>query len=890
MIRLPSHLGEVIQAGGAVVVPSRQRAHAVRLAHAAAQLERGLTVWTSADVLPLSGWLTREIERCAAGPESGGLPRLLSAAEEWLLWRECTAEAADTLELVNRAALASDLRRAARLAAQLRLDLHALRAPPGTETALLLTVHRAVEARCRALGAASLPACLARLPVLGDERTVAFGGFQSAPPELRSLTEARLDRGWHTLLPAAPPPAQGEPRVVMPADEPEELDRIADWCRRCLWAQPQGRLLVVLPGPAGRRERLATLIRQALEPRTALSVRPQEQDAQVAIEGGEALPARPAVAHALTSLGLLCGETLALERLTEWLLSPFWSEPLAARARLTLWLRERAGVTLDRQALLIALTGAPAPLEATARSVASRVEQAAAVLRDPSGSPRHWSERFHGALEALGWPGNRTLGSAEQQTLVRFRELLDEFGQLSGALGVLERGAAFQRLHELAAQTAYRPADEDAAVTLTAALADPVVRYDGLWVAGLHAEAFPQPAAPDPFVPLAAQLKAGWPAASASGRLAEARSLLGAWRAAAAELVLSAPRRSEDLDLLPSPLLSAWRSSQQPDAPGTIAWLPVRVRRPDLTEPWEDAGLPFPEGQPLPSGTRSLELQNQCPFRAYAELRLGACELASSEPGVAADFRGQLLHAACQRLWDTLRDSRALGALPPPELIELIGRSVEGAVRELSAEAGVLPSQQALARERRRTERLILQLCDLERKRPAFSVRHTEHKSHVEVGGLQLRVRIDRIDALESGGLAILDYKSGRPVSGDWYGERPSHPQLLTYLTAVGDDVLALATVNITAREIRFQGIAAQEGLLPKVGAAKAPPGAQEAWPARVREWRERVEHLARDFAAGQARLDPKPGACDYCHLGSVCRIGDADSDSGDTGDEAPGG
>ena len=880
----------MIQAGGAVVAPSRQRAHAVRLAHAAAQLEQGLTVWRSADVLPLEGWLTREIERRAAGPSSAGLPRLLSAAEEWLLWRECTAEATGALELVNRAALATDLRRAARLAAQLQLDLSALRALPGTETALLLEVHRAVEARCRALEAASLPACQARLPELGDERAVLFTGFLSPPPALRSLTESRLSRGWETLLPTPSEAAGVTPHVVMPSDELEELDRIAEWCRRRLSQAPQGRLLVVLPGPAGRRERLAALIRQALAPREALSVRPAEGDGVVGIEGGDALPTRPAVAHALTSLGLLCGEGLALERLGEWLLAPYWSEPLTGRARLALWLKERAGLTIERQELLHALAAAPSPLEAAARGVAGRIGQAQPMLLGSSGSPREWSERFREALGGLGWPGDRSLGSGEQQTMVRFRELLDEFGQLSAALGVLERSAALERLRALAGETAFRPADEDAAVTLTAALADPVVRYDGVWVAGLHAQAFPEPVAPDPFLPLAAQLRSGWPAACASGRLAEARSLLAAWRAAAGQLVLSAPRRSEDLDLLPSPLLSGWLGSQEPDAPGggALGWLPVRLHRPDLTEPWSDVGLPWPQAQPLPSGTRSLELQNQCPFRAYAELRLGAIEPAASEPGVAPDFRGRLLHAACQCLWDTLRDSRALGELAPAQLGKLIGRCVEHALSALSAQAGLLPSPSALARERRRTERLMRQLCDLERGRPAFTVRHTEYASELDIAGLRLRVRMDRIDALEGGGLAILDYKSGQPVSGDWYGERPSHPQLLTYLAAVGDDVVALATVNVTAREVRFQGIAEQDGLLPKVGAAKAPPGGHGAWPARVKEWRGCVERLARDFAAGQARLDPKPGACEYCHLGSLCRVGDAVC--GPQPDEAPGG
>ena len=34
------------------------------------------------------------------------------------------------------------------------------------------------------------------------------------------------------------------------------------------------------------------------------------------------------------------------------------------------------------------------------------------------------------------------------------------------------------------------------------------------------------------------------------------------------------------------------------------------------------------------------------------------------------------------------------------------------------------------------------------------------------------------------------------------------------------------------------------------------------------------IERLIRAFLAGDARVDPAPGACDYCHLTDVCRIG----------------
>ena len=197
----------------------------------------------------------------------------------------------------------------------------------------------------------------------------------------------------------------------------------------------------------------------------------------------------------------------------------------------------------------------------------------------------------------------------------------------------------------------------------------------------------------------------------------------------------------------------------------------------------------------------------------------------------------------------------------------------------------------SLSREIRRTVRLIRTLCALERGRAAFRVESTELDSTLRLSGAQLRIRIDRVDALEAGGRAILDYKSGRRTTADWYGERPSHPQLLAYLAALGEDVIAMGTVNVTAREVRFDGIATVSELLPKLKGVEGPFGTapDEAWPIRRSEWMSRIENLAAAFLAGRAAVDPKPGACDYCHVASVCRIADqqttADAEQGN-GDE----
>ena len=56
------------------------------------------------------------------------------------------------------------------------------------------------------------------------------------------------------------------------------------------------------------------------------------------------------------------------------------------------------------------------------------------------------------------------------------------------------------------------------------------------------------------------------------------------------------------------------------------------------------------------------------------------------------------------------------------------------------------------ARECRRTIRLIKNLCVLERSRDPFRVQDTEFEKTLTVSGAQMRVRIDRLDALEGGG------------------------------------------------------------------------------------------------------------------------------------------
>ena len=870
MFRLPTELTEHLQRGGTLIVPARQRARAVQLAYAAAQLARGRTSWASADVLSLAGWLRRETER-AASAAPGEWPRLLSAAEEWYLWREASAAAAGGLELLDAQRLGESLRRACAIAADYGMALREL--STDAEVTLAARAQRLFSARCQDLGAATAAQLTARLVerVQGTPEAPWLRGFESVPPPLRALAAGG----------AAGPRTQA--RVHRAVTAGDELTAIAGWCQGLVQAAPDARVLVMLPGAAGPRERLAALIREALDPASVLD--PQRRPRALAgIEGGLPLSEAPLIAHALLSLRILSGEPVEFAQVAAWLRTPHWYSPAAAaRAALVLLWREQPVATLDVRDLIGALQLAPPRLGAAARDLSARLSQAQAALAGPAANARTWAERSRAALSALGLAAGGQADSEAQQTLMRWHELLEEFGDLSACVPRLVTAQAIALLREFAGGSLFRPADEDPVVTISASLADPVVVYDGIWVAGLSAQVLPQPVQPDPFLPLSAQLAAGVPAASGAGRAAQAQALLGSWRAGSQGLVLSVPARAQDLELLPSPLLAGL-----PELAGVPLhrWLASSLHRGGLTEALADArGDAWDVADAVPGGTRAVTLQSACPFRAYAELRLGSLPPQGAEPGIAPDQRGILLHGALQILWERLKDSHTLAGLAPAALDARIRESVAQAARAMLAlKAGrrrrgrraaegqfdlfvQLPA--LLERECRRAERLILRLCTLELTRPPFTVAGTEQSADLVVAGARLRMRLDRVDVLAEG-RAILDYKSGKAGTPDWYGERPGQAQLLAYLAALGADVVALATVHVTTRKVHFSGVAAQEGLLPKIRGPRA--GAAD-WPQQQQQWRALIERLIRDFVAGEARVDPAPKACRYCHVIDICRI-----------------
>lgn len=819
-------------------------------------LAQGRSLWPSPDILPWSAWVERELEQARLRDES--LPRRLSEAAQWQLWRDAVLQACAPLQMLAPERLIDPVRRASATLEDEGLTLDPTASP---EAALLSEARGAYRRRCRELGALGSDCWLECRGYLRPSAQLMLVGFAHVGAARRRWLEQQgaivLDSdgfGW---------PA-GETQVSAHASVAAEAQAAADWCAERLSQDAGARLLLIVPRLGQQRHHWLRALSQRLDPRRVLGTEGSAR-APYVVEGGGALAEHPLVSTALDLIALAAGHA-GIERLSALLRSAYLTAwDLSARLRLELWLRERGldPPTLGRLAQQSESIGAQAGIESA--TLAQALQEALGVPAEPiAGS---WAECFAQWLQRCGWPGE-DLGSEEQQVRLRFDVLLGELAALDPPARRLSLAQAVELLQERAQREHFEPASDDVAVTVTASLEDPIVRYDGIWIAGLSADAWPGPAQTDPLLPASLQRQAELPGSTPARQLAEARRLQTLWSRRTGACVLSWAAAEEDVPAEASALLRGLPLAAPAARFELTDWL-ASLHVP--LQSWLDPhGSPWAQGRALRGGARLLELQSLCPFRGYAELRLGARALDAAELGVAPRERGRILHRALQLFWGELRDSQALQtARATPALAELAARCAAQAVQEIApGEAGPLSSL-LLARERERTGAMLLRLVDWECTRGDFSATAQEAPAQLLLAGHGLPLRLDRVDRLPDGRLLVIDYKSGKPQAFDPYGERPTQPQLAAYALALGPQVAAVAMVFFGGSKIGVRGVADRDGRVPRLPVVPA----DLAWSALQIQWRERLTALVQEFIDGHAAVDPQPRACERCFLQMLCRI-----------------
>ncbi|MHA7817824.1 MAG: PD-(D/E)XK nuclease family protein [Pseudohaliea sp.] len=877
-----------LERGDTVLTANHRLARYIQGAWDECQREAGARAWATAPVAAVESWL---LARWEAAVAAGRLParRRLEPAAIHYLWRRVIAaddDGATGFTLVQPGEAARLAQRARDTLLRWRIDCSEAGTRQlfrlGGDSAHFLRWLDRFEGELARLGAATPADCLREL--LDDPAPSPRALLLVACHDLSPLVSACLERLGEPLedAPQAAPRAAGEVRCY--AGQHDELRAIADWCAERASAQPGGRIGVVLDADPVRRAALDYQLRRAFG-----CVDANYHRLPVNYSAGLALDRAPLVRDALGLLAALEG-AVDVPAFVALLRSRFF--PLPDRD-------EPAMVTfVERLRALGARRVEVGLLRYQAGRAGTVLGERLLALRDVMERPGRWDGSgwvalFGKVLAVFGWPGTG-LDSLEYQQHGLWEETLGAFERCAALGPPLGAQEALQLLRECLGQRLFQPKTADTDIQVLGALEAAGLAFDALWVSGMHAGAWPAPARPSPLIPLSLQRREKMPQCTPEGEHAFASQLLARYAGAVDTLVMSTALAADGVPLLPSPFLGDVPAPEAAPTPGERAW---QQRRDALAlAPVADNRAPPVDEAGVRGGAGLLESQAACPFRAFARYRLRLAAPEEPATGLNALERGVLLHGALYRLWGILGDSATLASLDRAARRRHCEASAGAAMDAVGSERRQVLGGACLTLEQARLADTLEAWLDIEAARPEpFTVLAREEAAELELAGLTLSLKLDRVDRLADGRELVIDYKSGSTQFAGLFRERIESPQLPLYSLVRGPALTGVAFGQLRPRDLRLRAAGVGPGLpdLEK-NLAKYLAGdpSAEAWEGLRGAWRERLVALAAEVMAGEAAVQPTAAACRYCDLASLCRIGtveDAVADDGEAGRVLPG-
>lgn len=880
--------------GALVVTPNRRLARVLSARHDAAMLRSGKTAWPAGRVLPWPAWLLHLWQE--AHDAGRTTQRLVAPIEARHLWRQIVGDdpalppgtidargfadlAQEAWALVHAWGAGGPSWRAWRdtWLAPVASDPHAF-------IAWAERYRRELDSR-QAFDAATLADVLAEDAGHHEgyrDSAVLLAGFLEFTPQQDRLCAALRGAGMDVAV-AAEPAMRGTARRVVAPSPRDEIVLALQWARERALQTPEATIVIAIDGLAARRDEVRSLAEDVLcpelqRPGNAAARRPYD------ISLGAPLADAPIVAAALAWIGLAHG---ALDRAVAAALfrSPYGPGRWVARAGLERDWLERGEETITARHAVASL----ATVDAAA---AGRLADAVAAFDGSRPrSARAWVAQWRDFLDRCGWPGEASLAGAAFEARDAFGRLLDAFVRLDALTARLSPGEALALLVDQAGSTVFQPQGQGGPVLLMGLIEAASVPCDALWVAGLSGQHWPPAPQPNPLLPLPWQREHEVPRASAARERAFASRITARLMANAPEVVLSAPATLAHAPARPTALVSgAWPppvALQGDDSARRIATARAVETRLDAQAP------ALPPGA-VRGGSGVIEAQADCPFMALARYRLRADPWPTPVIGLAPHERGQLVHALMAAFWRAVRSHDGLVALDPDALHARLQAATRTALSTLDAVRWAsLPPAVASSERERLPAVAAAWIEEVERPRPGFTVERTEVKAGVELHGLVFRLTLDRVDALAGGGLAIVDYKTGKVESAkSWFAPRPRFPQLGLYWLALEAQtpyapVRAVAYGSVKAGDVGLVGFAEDVTQWPALTDATRladPPG----WAGIAQYYAQHLSTLAAEIRDGVASVTPREAPhrpCERCARQSLCRI-DAAREGGWSDDE----
>ena len=831
-------LPEVCDDSSQVVTASHRLARLLIAEFNERQRASGKLAWLTPAIHSWPEWLARLL--ASAGP--GRQPARINSHQSRVIWESTLREVIDD-PLVNFAGLTRHVLDAWKRLHEWQVPFdECMSAASSRDQHVFAAAASRYRNRMAAenwIDEAMLPGQVTAAIRAGDAtapENLVLAGFDRLTPAADELLAALRERGTR-IHRGATEISEPEASVVVCDDPDAELRAAGRWAHSELQEYPGRRIGIVVSNLEQDAARAGRLIREAFVP--GWQYADGSQRTAVNVSFGRRLNDYPAIEIALLVLrwthSAISGRDLSMLMRTLFL----GVRDVDSRGRLELKLRRIPDRNWTPELVLRAFGERSTGDGSTdwLDRLEEFVKQARSQTREAS--PAHWAEVVDALLDKFGWPGETALESADFQLMNRWRELLNDFAKLELVVPQITLERAIGQLRAMASDTVFQPEMEGAVVQVLGPLEAAGLQFDRLWITGLSASQWPPGSRPTALISRRLQKHYRMPDADPEDTSAYAQRVIDRLLRSAASCICSYPSRSGDSIETPTVLLADTPAGATPEDPG---WHAVQLcDLATVVQPSSDPVPPVSSTETVAGGAATIQRQMTEPFSAFASGRLGISTLGPIIPGLSPLVRGNLIHAATFRLYEERPSQSGIRGWRGKELEQRISNATKRAFSRYERHADRV-LKELLALERKRVSRLLQELVEVDLRRDSFGIHAVEQSMDFSLAGVQLAVRVDRIDRYDDGTVAILDYKTGGPRKFlDRSGE-PTDAQLIVYAIAAAEPVADLGFYNIDSRETTLNGCG--RGVM-----------SVEEWQQSLQRWIGAVERAAGEFAAGDVRI-----------------------------------
>jgi ATP-dependent helicase/nuclease subunit B len=503
--------------------------------------------------------------------------------------------------------------------------------------------------------------------------------------------------------------------------------------------------------------------------------------------------------------------------------------------------------------------------------------------------PGKWAEELSQFLKTLGWPGviantiennKQSILSKRYQAFETWKDCLNELCSLNQVLGPISRIEALNHLTQIIRNKPFQTKTPEHSIQVIGLLESSGMQFDFLWIMGCQSDALPTHPEPHPFIPYEIRNKFSIPRSNPQRELKFAEQSLSRLLVAAPEINISFPLHEGDTDLELSPLLKNFTQCSEEPSPSSRIMDQVRALN-DLEQFTDPQFLPATNSEKnlfqtkgISSGYNLFKDQVECPFRAFARHRLNSDRYQYPEVDFDTLDRGNIIHKALELFWSKTVSLKNLLKLSENFLEQQLDQYVREALKICSRRtAGQTHFNQL---EIERNIRVIHDwLLNVELKRSDFKVLQMEEDIEINLSGIKLSLRIDRIDEIHEKGLLLIDYKTGRDAKiADWFAEKIRAPQLPLYSIAKPPAGLAFGHLVVGKPELKGTSIPDLPlGDFKNHSFQKAT--GYSKWEDLLEYWKSNLNNIATEFLQGFHQVSPinKGEPCRHCEFSSLCRV-----------------